>query len=354
MLSLLNDDGSLSKPLPDEVSDKLLLSMFKDMLASRLFDEWMLKIHPMGRASRYPPSEGQEAAMIGSAYALDERDIIFPTYREFPVFIARKVPLLELMDRMLANSRDVLKGHEITLYGNARRRIVVRVGAVSLMIPVAVGVSLACKLRNEPTVSLVYFGDGATSKGDFHEAANFAALFKTPTVFFCQNNQWAISVPINLQTASESIAVKGRAYGMESMRVDGNDVIAVYLATRRAVERARRFEGPTLIEAVTYRLGPHTTADDPRRYRSDEEIERWRSRDPIMRMRRYLEKAGLWSSEEEKKFVEEFRNELRRATEDAESAPQLPPEVIFEDIYAALPWHLWEELEELRRSQNGE
>lgn len=348
MLSLLNTDGSLSGPLPDEVSDELLLNMYKDMLASRLFDEWMLKIHPMGKASRYAPSLGQEAAMVGSAYALDEHDLIFPTYREFPVFIARKIPLRELMDRLLANARDILKGHEITLYGNIKRRIVMPVGAVSLMIPVAVGMSLACKLRKEPTVSLVYFGDGATSKGDFHEAANFAAVFKTPTILFCQNNHWAISVPVSLQTASESIAIKARAYGMESTQVDGNDVVAVYIATRKAVERARRQGGPTLIEAVTYRMGPHSTADDPKRYRGDEEVEQWKSRDPVTRLRRYLESSGLWSGDDEAVFVEEFKEKLRRETEDAEAAPPLPPDVIFEDVYATLPWHLQEEIEEWR------
>ena len=206
---------------------------------------------------------------------------------------------------------------------------------------------MAAKKRGEKEVFLVYVGDGATSKGDFHEAINWAGVFKPPVIFFVQNNQWAISTPFKIQTAAPNIAVKAKAYGVPGIRVDGNDVLAVYTVCRKFVERAREGGGAVLIEAVTYRMGPHTTADDPSKYRSEEEVEKMRALDPLKRLRIYLTRNGLWSNEEEQKIVENFREELRRATEEAEKTPPLNPRVIFEDVYAELPWHLREEMAEL-------
>jgi len=347
LFSIIDENGKLVNRDAPKLSREKLVSMYQDMLKARLFDEWMLKIHPMGKTSRYPPSIGQEAAMVGSVHALESGDWIFPTYREFPVFLARGVPLNEIFNRMFHNRLDILKGHEITLYGDRRRRIVIPCGAVALMIPVAVGFAMALKYRGEESICMVYFGDGATSKADFHEGANFAGVFKAPVVLFCQNNQYAISLPVSKQTASESIAIKALAYGIPSERVDGNDILAVYEATKRAVDRARRGEGPTLIEAYTYRIGPHTTADDATTYRNGEEVKEWIKKDPIKRFRRYLENLGLWSEDKEQTFIAKFREELRKATEEAERIEPPPPEAILEDVYAEMPWFLQEQLYEL-------
>ncbi|BAJ50112.1 pyruvate dehydrogenase E1 component subunit alpha [Candidatus Caldarchaeum subterraneum] len=344
---VLSPEGELVGEPDPSLSNETMRKMMRDMVVLRAFDQWMLKIHPLGKASRYAPVEGQEASVVGSVHSLSDVDWTFPTYRELTVGLLRGAPLTTLIHRMFATSLDHMKGHEITLYGDKRYRIVVGAGAVSLMCPVAVGMAMAAKKRGEKEVFLVYLGDGATSKGDFHEAINWAGVFKPPVIFFVQNNQWAISIPFKKQTASPTIAVKAKAYGIPGIRVDGNDVLAVYTVCRRFVEKARAGEGAVLIEAVTYRMGPHTTADDPSKYRSEKEVEEMRAFDPLKRMRIYLTRNGLWSPEEEQKIVESFRDELRRATEEAEKTPPPHPRVIFEDVYAELPWHLSEEMAEL-------
>jgi TPP-dependent pyruvate/acetoin dehydrogenase alpha subunit len=200
-------------------------------------------------------------------------------------------------------------------------------------------------------VTIVYFGDGATSTGEFHVGMNFAGVFRTPTVFFCQNNQWAISVPRDRQTASETLALKARAYGFEGVRVDGNDLLAVVQATRVAVDRAREGAGPTLIEAVTYRMGGHSTADDPRRYREDSEVAEWGERDPLTRLRRYLEGRGLWSEDDEDQAQGEAGRAIDAMIEEEEQAGPPPVETLVEDVFAEVPWHLREQLEDVRRRQ---
>lgn len=349
LYKVLSDDGKIITETSYTLSKNKLVEMYQDMVRARLFDEWMLKIHPMGRVSRFPPSIGQEASMVGSIHALEPGDWVFPTYREFPVFLARKTPLQELFNRMFASKLDILKGHEITLYGNRDRRIVVPSGPVALMIPVAVGFAMALKHKGEKDICIAYFGDGATSKADFHEGTNLAGVFKTPIILFCQNNQYAISLPVAKQTASKSIAAKATAYGIASERVDGNDILAVYEATRKAAERARTGEGPTLIEAYTYRIGPHTTADDPRTYRTEEEVKKWLQKDPIKRFRKHLENLGLWNKEKEEKLISDFKEELRKVTMETEKIEPPNPETILQDVYSEIPWFLEEELEELNR-----
>jgi len=325
----------------------LLLQMYRDMVLARVFDIWMVRLQRMGRVAAYTSSEGQEAAVVGSAYALRPDDWIFPTYRETGAYIARRVPLELLIARQLASRSDPLKGHEVLLFGDRRYRIVTGPGPVAAHLCTSVGFALAAKKRGEDTVALVYFGDGATSKGDFNEGLNMAGVLDAPVIFFCQNNQYAISVPVNRQTASETIAVKAVAYGFEGVRVDGNDVIACFDATLRAVERARAGGGPTLIEAVTYRLAPHSTADDPSRYRSSDEVEMWRMRDPIIRLRCELERMGVWDNERERELYDECERLVSSKIEMVEKEPQLPPRVILEDIYYSIPWHLAEELDTL-------
>jgi TPP-dependent pyruvate/acetoin dehydrogenase alpha subunit len=195
---------------------------------------------------------------------------------------------------------------------------------------------------------VVYFGDGATSENDFHTGMNFAGVFKAPTIFFCQNNHWAISVPVERQTRAETIAVKAKAYGFEGIRVDGNDILAVYRTTKEAVEKARKGDGPTLIEAVTYRMGPHSSSDDPKRYRTEQELKEWQRRDPITRFRKYLEKKQIWSESDEKKAQDDASKEIDEAIAYAEAIPRPALETLFTDVYAEMPWHLEEQMRELR------
>jgi 2-oxoisovalerate dehydrogenase E1 component alpha subunit len=217
---------------------------------------------------------------------------------------------------------------------------------IATQIPQAVGAAYAARLRGDGAATLVYFGEGATSANDFHVGMNFAGVWKAPCVFLCRNNQWAISVPRERQTASESIAVKALAYGMPGVKVDGNDLLAVHKVTREALERARRGEGPTLIEAYTYRLVGHSTSDDPRVYRKDEEVERWKPLDPITRMRAYLGRRGLWDDARDAAWPREVEEQLKNAIKDAESAGRPPIESMFEEVFSALPWHLVEQREE--------
>jgi len=212
----------------------------------------------------------------------------------------------------------------------------------------AVGIAWAGKLKGEKIVAIVYFGDGATSKGDFHEAMNLAGVFKTPTIFFCQNNQYAISVPRSLQTASKTIAQKAIAYGIDGIQVDGNDLFAVFAATKEAVEKARSGGGPTLIEGVTFRFGPHTTADDPTKYRTEEEVERWKPLDPLVRLRLYLKEKGLWNEGVEQRLTEEAQKEIDQAVKDAEAVPVPEVEEIFKYVFSEMTPQLKEQLEYLK------
>jgi pyruvate dehydrogenase E1 component alpha subunit len=344
MFQALSPDGEEVAEV--KVSASLLLSMYRDMVLSRVLDGWLLRLQRMGLVGIHAPSEGHEAAYVGTAYALEEGDWVFPLYRELPVYIALKVSLGELISRHLCNAEDRLKGHDFAVYGDVRYRIVPAPVPVSLHIAPAVGFALAFKKRGLKHIVINYFGDGATSKGEFHEALNFAGVFKAPVVFVCVNNQYAISTPFSRQTAAETIAQKAVAYGIEGVRVDGNDVVACYMTALRAAQRARDGDGPTLIEALTYRLGPHTTADDPTRYRSPEEVEVWRGKDPIKRVKKYLIERGLWSEAEDKSLWEWCEATVRSEVERCLKIPPLKPTAIFENVYKDEPWHLAEEREE--------
>ena len=347
MLQIISTDGRITKKPAEDIPPEKMIQMYKDMVMTRILDNWLLRLQRTGRVAAHAPSEGQEAAIIGSAHALGPKDWIFPSYREIGAYIVIGVPLSTILHRVFVTHEDVMKGHEVVLFGDRRHRVVVGPGPVATQLPVMVGFAMAAKQRGDDTVALAYIGDGGTSKGDFHESMNFAAVFKAPAVFFCQNNQYAISIPVHRQTASATIADKAIAYGMEGVRVDGNDILACYLVTKYAVEKAREGKGPTLIEAVTYRLGPHTTADDPKTYRSEEEVMEWRKKDPIQRFKQYLINSELWSEEEDQKLRETLEKTLLKEIERIEKMPKPDPRVILEDVYALSPWHLLEEMTEL-------
>jgi 2-oxoisovalerate dehydrogenase E1 component len=290
--------------------------------------------------------EGQEAVQIGSALALEVDDFVFPSYREHGVQVTRGLPIEVLLAywKGLPNAR-----WDIEKY----RTGIVAV-PIATQLPHAVGYSYMTKLRGESTVTAVYFGDGATSEGDFHSGMNFAGVWKTPTVFICANNLYAISVPYQKQTAAETIAQKAQAYGFEGLRVDGMDPIAVYLATRLSVARAREGRGPTLIEAMTYRYGPHATADDPTLYRTRAEEDSWRKRDPIERLRRFLESRGEWDAEVEEKVAMETSDRVAAAIAEIEALPVPGRDDVIRHGFNRIPTHVIDQLHAMQESHGEE
>jgi len=287
MLGLVNPDGSVRDRLPITLEE--MRGLYADMVEARTYDEKSMAMQRQGRLATYAPFRGQEAAQIGAAAALHEDDWVVATYRDAALNWRAGYPWRLLV---LGRTGDE-RGGELPAGVNILPPSIT-VGGHMIH---AVGLAWAEKLQESDRIALTSFGDGATSEGDFHEAMNFAAVYATPTVFLCQNNGYAISYPTSRQTKSKTIAAKADGYGMPGVRVDGNDVVGVLVAVREAADRARNGEGPTLIEAVTYRLGPHTTADDPSRYRDPGEAKEWEDRDPLLRIRRLLEKAGGWTEE---------------------------------------------------------
>lgn len=309
-----------------------------------MIDEKMVLLQRQGRIGFYGPITGQEGAAIGSVAALEPRDWVVPALREAATALYRGLPLDTYIAQLFGNSGDWIQGRQMPCHHTYRDgNYVAMSSCVGNQLPCAVGIAMAAQYRKDPVVVLAYLGDGATSEGDFHSAMNFAGVYKSPVVFFCQNNQWAISVPAAKQTASKNFAVKAAAYGFEGVRIDGNDAVEVFETTQKAVKKARKGDGPTFIEAVTYRMGGHTTSDDPARYRDPKEVEAWAKKDPVDRLRKHLEKNKLWNKQQEKQLEEEFTTELNAAIERVEKLPPPPLESMFEDVYAVMPPHLQEQ-----------
>jgi 2-oxoisovalerate dehydrogenase E1 component alpha subunit len=338
--------GEPSRDVPETgLKEKELRELYRLMTLTRRADLEATALQRQGELAVYPPLIGQEAAQVGSAFALEESDWIFPSYRELGAAVVRGVDLVEY-----------LHFYRATWHGGTYDATAHRFGMVSVpvgsQIPHAVGYAMGAKLDGIPLATLVYFGDGATSEGDFHEGCNFAAVFHAPVVFFCQNNQWAISVPLSAQTVAP-IWKKAEAYGFPGVRVDGNDVLAVYQVTREAAHRAREQGIPTLIEAVTYRIGPHSTADDATRYRPGEEVEQWKALDPLDRYRSWLASSGAADQDffsgveaEAKEFAAKMRSGV------IGSGPR-PVEEMFEWVFADLPPHLARQRDEVLRFAVG-
>ncbi|MCB9831787.1 MAG: 3-methyl-2-oxobutanoate dehydrogenase [Planctomycetes bacterium] len=308
------------------------------MVFCRVLDEKMLGLQRQGRIGFHGPGSGQEAAGIGTAFALEARDWIFPALREGPALLMRGFPLSKYVAQMIGNGADIAKGRQMPCHFSSRAHNFVSLSSViGTQIPQAVGTALAARIRGEDVVVAGYMGDGATSSTDFHAAMVMAARTKAPCLLICQNNQWAISVPFQRQTAATGVAIKAAGYGMRGVAVDGNDVLAVYAVTREAADRARRGEGPTLIEAVTYRRGGHSSSDDPTRYRDEKKIASWLLVDPIDRQREFLAAhLGLTEADEEAMRVA-ARAEIDAAVKEAEAHGPPAPETVFEDVWAELP-----------------
>ncbi len=345
---VLADDGSLLPGCEAPVDLEQAVAGYRWMVQTRFLDERLTALQRQGRVGFHVGSLGEEAAIIGAAMALREQDWIFPCYREFGAALARGFSLQGYIDNMFGNARDTVKGRQMPDHYTSREHHFVSISSpVGTQITQAVGFGWGAKIRNDDLVTLVFFGDGATSSSEFHAGMNFAAVFKTPTVFLCRNNGWAISVPLERQTATKTFAEKGAAYNVPAVRVDGNDLFAVVAEVGKAVERASNGEGPTLIEALTYRMGGHSTNDDPNAYRGPEDLEPWRTRDPIALLRGYLEVNGAWDDAKEQRWREELERDFRAAVASSEAAPRPELESMFTDVYSQPTPNLVEQGNEL-------
>ncbi len=320
------------------------MEAYRTMLLCRATDDRCISLQRQGRIGFYAPASGQEAAQVGSARALGKEDWVFPAYRELGVALTRGVPLQLLMNQLIGNSGDLCKGRQMpNHYGFREFRFVTASSPIGTQITQAVGAALAARHRKEPVVTITYFGDGATSSNDFHAGLNFAGVFHAPTIFFCQNNQWAISLPREKQTRSATLAEKAQAYGFPGVVVDGTDVEAVYQAVALARRRALMGEGPTMIEAQVYRFGPHSTSDDPRRYRMDSEVAQWKENDPIKRLKERLVAEGQLDDARDQRMVEAAHAEVSRALEAAEKLAPMEPGSFLDDVFAPPTPRLTEE-----------
>jgi pyruvate dehydrogenase E1 component alpha subunit len=338
-LSILNEKGELDAGLEPHIPEELLLKLHRTLLLSRKFDERLMNLQRQGRIGTFPPINGQEAAQLGAVALLRPSDWMVPAFRETAAEIWRGRSL----ESVIIYNNGYSEGAEIPQDLN-NLPISVPVGSQILH---AVGLGWAAKYRQTDDVAMTFFGDGATSEGDFHEGLNFAGVFQAPVIFVCQNNHWAISLPVAKQTRSKTLAQKALAYGMPGIQVDGNDILAVYAAAKEAVDRARAGQGPTLVECVTYRMAVHTTADDPKRYRTEKEVDKWRKRDPIVRFQKYLVDKGLLSEDKIAGIESEVLEVIQAAVDGAEEKMKAfgDPIDMFEHAYAEIPAYLKEQKE---------
>jgi pyruvate dehydrogenase E1 component alpha subunit len=332
----LDADGKPLGELPAFAGDRdALTAVYRGLVLTRTFDEKAIALQRTGRLGTYASSLGQEAVFVGAAAAMQPDDVLLPSFREHGAQLWRGVRLIELFQYWGGDERG-------SCFQEQREDFPVSIPVAS-HVPHACGAALAMKLRKEPRAALAIFGDGATSKGDFYEAINVAGVWELPVVFVVNNNQWAISVPRTRQTAAETLAQKAIAAGIDGLQVDGNDVIAMRQVCAEALERARSEGRPALIEALTYRMGDHTTADDARRYRSDEAVSPHWKEDPIARLRAFLTATMDWSHEDEEKLIEDCRAEVEKAADAYMALAPEPPQAIFDSLYETLPETLAEQ-----------
>ncbi len=346
-LSILDEDGKLDESLDPGLPDELLIKLYEAMVLGREFDRRMLNLQRQGRIGTFPPITGQEAAHLGAAAVLQADDWMVPSFRETAAELWRG----RSMESVLMAFNGFNEGFHVEEGRNDLPNSV----PVGSQVLHAVGIAWAMKYRKEKRVAMAFFGDGATSQGDVHEAFNFAGVFQVPAIFVCQNNQWAISIPRSQQTRSKTIAQKALAYGIEGIQVDGNDILAVYAAAAEAAERARNGDGPTLIECVTYRLMMHTTADDPKRYRTEEEVESWQKKDPIHRFQSYLKEKGIIDEDGIADVEASVKDRIQEAVDTAEKQMAETPDPLhmFAHVYDTMPPHLEAQREQLAQWRNN-
>lgn len=343
-MHVIREDGSLDPRLDPGLSIDRIVALYKAMVRTRVVDDRLERLQRQGRIAFHVGSLGEEAAIIGSAAALREQDWIVPCYREVGALLWRGYPLQRYVDHMFGNADDPIVGRQMPDHTFSREHRYLSVSApIGTQLPHAVGLAWAAKKRGLDECVGVFFGDGATSSNDFHAAMNFAAVYQTPTVFLCRNNGYAISLPTDQQTASRTLAEKAAAYRMQALRVDGNDVLAVWRAVREAVDRGSRGGGPTFVELMTYRRGGHSTSDDPRIYRSKEEVESWERADPLVRLRKHLEQRALWDADLDRDWQAVCENEVKECALAAEDKPAPGLHDMFTDVYKEQPQHLREQ-----------
>ena len=338
---------------PTHLADPVVLqAIYRTLVQTRLFEARIVALHRQGRISIYATSEGEEPIAVSAAAAMAAQDWLFPDYRSAGALFARGLTMSDYLSQLLGTGRDSSKGRQMPTHVASPA---LHIGSVST--PVgngivhAVGLAWAVRLKKGPEAVVVLFGDGATSTDGFHAGMNLAGVHRLPVVFVCRNNQYAISLPLAMQTASKTIAIKAEAYGFEGVRVDGSDALAVYSETRRALEKARAGHGPTLVEAVGYRIGSHTTSDDARKYRSDEVVRDWKQRDGIIKLKSYLEGHGLWDPVREEALRQQLESEIDKCIRVGLSESPPPVQTLFDDVYSGLPRHLAEQRDELLRLQ---
>ena len=326
-LRVLDEDGRLVDGAEPELDDDALLDALRNMLLTRALDARSLSLQRQGKLGSFAPTRGQEATILGPALALDPaRDWVVPQYRELPALLYQGMPLerVILLRQQHPSGLQVPEGVNLTVHQIS----------LAAQLPHAVGLAWGFKLKGEDRVVVTYFGDGASSEGDSHEAQNLAGVVKAPVIFVLQNNGWAISTPREIQSAAPDLAARAPGYGFPGAAVDGNDLLAMYAVTRAAVERARAGEGPTLIEARTYRMGMHNPIDDPKRYMNEDELARWEKRDPIARVQKYLAGQGRWDDEVAAATADSIAAEIDAAFEQAATYPPVSPTDVFEHVFA--------------------
>ena len=349
LLRVLRDDDTADPALDPKLPPERMVDLYKQMLLIRTLDRRCLILQRQGRIAFYGASTGQEAATVGGAACIRKTDWLFPALREGGAALLRGMDVSRYIAQLMGNSHDEEKGHQQPMHFSYRAGNHVSLSSpIGTQVPQAVGCARAMQIRGAENVALAFLGDGATSEPDFHVAMTFAGVWKCPVVVFCQNNGWAISVPTSAQTASKTIAVKARGYGIPGIRVDGNDLLAVVKVTRDAVKRARTGGGPTFIEAVTYRRDGHSSSDDPTRYRNAVEVATWEKRDPVDRMRRFLEKHGLWNAAAEEAELAAQNELVTREIQTAEKAAPPALDSLIEDVTENVSPYLREQLAEAR------
>ncbi len=351
LFTVLREDGSADPATDPKIPTERLLLAYRHMRRLRLLDARMILLQRQGRVGFYGACTGQEAVPIATGLVARPDDWVFPALREQSVMLVRGFPLRQFVAQVFGNSGDVLKGRQMPSHPSGRQvHQVSWSSCIGPQIPQAVGAAWAMKKAKKDAVAFGFSGDGATSQPDFHAAMTFAAALKAPVVIVCQNNHWSISVPTARQTASRTIAVKGRAYGIPSVRVDGNDLLAVHTVLQAAADRARRGEGPTFVEALTFRIGAHSTSDDPTRYRTDAEVESWKKKDPVDRLARHLRTLGAIDDASEKELDAELGVEIGDVIKEVEALPPPARMSLFDDVYAEPPWNLREQRELLAKT----
>lgn len=341
---ILDETGHLREDaeVPTELSDGDLVEMYRYMRLGRHFDEKAVSLQRQGRMGTYALLSGHEGSQVGSAFAMDEEDWLLPSYREHIASVVHGLPLVKTLLYWMGYEEGNKIPEDVNIFPVAV--------SIATQVPHATGAAWASQLKGENRAFVVHFGDGATSEGDFHEGCNFAGVFDVPVVFFCNNNQWAISVPRERQTASETIAQKSIAYGFDGVQVDGMDPLAVYRVTRDAIEKAKNPEvgqlRPTLIESVQYRFGAHTTADDPSVYREEDEVEKWKDLDSIQRLETFLIETGRLDDETIDSLEEDIQEEVAESITVAETHPEPEPSEIFEHVFETMPQRLEEQLDD--------